>query len=208
MDLIYGTVIYLFFFSLMASGLVYWIYRTIGKKQKEREMIRRKGVIDTKDVLAVLPVERREARKCNFHRWLLPNIFLVLDIVVLQVLVMKHGMEHVKPWTLVVVPCFYLLCQTITWYQLLRESMGGQILTVIIILLSLIAFLLLNCYYNLSRFWKSSVFEGTFFSKAEEMLSCTGNFAGMPMIVVSVVWLLVLIIAFPVLNRKRHAWME
>ena len=109
--------IYLNFFGILmlASNPLYWICKDMGEKRKKKLLIDKKGAVDSMEILAILPIQKREGVNCNFYRWLLVNILNVIAIIYMEFNAVKYGMATIPEKFFVVFPLFSMLFQTLYW---------------------------------------------------------------------------------------------
>lgn len=190
---------YLNFFGILmlASNPLYWICKDMGEKRKKKLLIDKKGAVDSMEILAILPIQKREGVNCNFYRWLLVNILNVIAIIYMEFNAVKYGMATIPEKFFVVFPLFSMLFQTLYWIAVIVNQRWIFLASSVIGMVSYMIFLFAGMFNG---------FEGIA-HKNKSIVHLQKN-TGITLSCIAVLWLLGLTIWFHFLNKKKRAWME
>ena len=182
---------------LMASSPLYWICKDMEEERKRKLLVDKKGAVDSMEILAILPIQKREGVNCNFYRWLLVNVINVIAIMIMEFNAVKYGIAALSEQFFVIVPLLSILFQTVYWFVVAVNHRWmfpvGSFLGIVFYLI-----FLFSTIFN--------VFEGAV--GKDRKYVCLQQNTGIAVSMIAILWLLVLTIAFHFLNKKKRAWME
>lgn len=182
---------------MLASSPLYWVCKDIGEKRKKKLMADKKGAVHSMEILAILPIQKREGIACNFYRWFLVNILNVVAIVYIEIVAMKYGMAAMSEEYFVIVPLLSMFIQSFYWIVVILNRRWIFLISSALSFVFYLIFLfggLLNIFEQIARKDRTLVYL---------QLS-----VGTVISLIALLWLLSLTVAFYFLNKKNQAWME
>lgn len=108
--------------AVMATMSCYAFGRTVSKKFSDKNRTMRKGLVDSREVVGMLPISKKEMVFENVRWWTIVNLAVCIQIAIVQIEGILFGMEIKEPMGCIFFPLATICMQIINFISMLKNT--------------------------------------------------------------------------------------
>lgn len=142
--------------AVMATMSCYVFGKTVSKKLSDKGRTMRKGLVDNREVIGMLPISKKEVVFANIRWWTIINLAVFFQIAMVQIEGILFGMEIKEPVGCIYFPLATICMQILNFISILKNtkvlSYVSTIASVLFYMVCFFPFGLLNGFNEIQKY--------------------------------------------------------
>ena len=187
--------------SVIATMFAYTFGRNMPKKMSDKSRTMKKGLVDSRELLGILPIAKKEVVLENVRWWQIVNLAVFLQIAIVQVEGIVFGMEMAQPLNHIFFPLVVIVVQSLNLLGTVNPSMVVYWISVIVNVLFYIC-----CFFPVIIIAESH--ETPTYYLSMEHIQVGNVVPAVAILLLGIGYLVVLTYCCKRIENRKFAWME